>query len=285
MILSLFSSINFSGMTKALAVEQTTEETESVENTEAIAAEQSTDDISDKQWFYLSDFPPMEKVTTGWTNGANYLSINTSFYNTATDTAEAGYLWLCTEKATSAANAVKFEKGMSIHANGKITYDISDMKASRFTCLFGPNPKQKSGLGSVGLLIYTDLNESGEYLYCLNSAADAERLGVEKFPVGQYDKAVEVDIAIPEGATRLYIEVTNGGNGGSNDIGVFAEPKLYAEFEYLSNLEYESASTGYGNVLVDKAFNGPIILNTLYQGSANGPSSKKAVTYDKGIKF
>ena len=178
LLFSLISGINFGSMTKAWAAEESTEET-AAEQAIAIAAEENNEDIADRQWFYLSDFPPMEKVTTGWTNGANYLAINSSIYNTATDGAEAGYLYLCTEKATSSAEAVKFSKGMSIHAPGKITYDISDMKATRFTCLFGPNAKIKSGKGSVGLMIYTDLNAPGEYLYCLNSAEDAARLGVE----------------------------------------------------------------------------------------------------------
>ena len=240
------------------------------------AADQKPEEIPDEAWFYLSDFPPMENIVSGW-DGADYLSINAGLTGNPAD------LWLNPETATSSKNALKYSHGMSLHAPGKVVYDISDMNATRFTCLYGANAKSASGKGSVGLKIYTDLNAPGEYLYCLNSAEDAARLGVERFPVGQYDKAVVIDIAIPTGATRLYLEPTDGGDGNDSDHAVFAEPKLFANYAYLSNMEAVKLSAGWGNALADNSVNGQIRFNTLYKGSAGGTANHKQVVYEEGI--
>ena len=240
------------------------------------AADQKNEEIPDEAWFYLSDFPPMENVVSGW-DGADYLSVNAGLVGNPAD------LWLCPESGSNSQNAVKYSHGMSLHAPGKVVYDISDMNATRFTCLFGANARSASGKGTVGLKIYTDLNKPGEYLYCLNSAEDAARLGVDRFPVGQYDKAVEIDIAIPAGATRLYLEPTDGGDGNDSDHAVFAEPKLYAEYAYLSNMEAKELSAGWGNALLDNSVNGPIMFNTLYKGTTNTATQHKQVRYEEGI--
>ena len=240
------------------------------------ADDEVTEPNADGEWFYLSDFPPMENVVSGW-DGADFMTVNAGLTGNPAD------LWLSTQSATTAQYAVKYEHGMSLHAPGKVVYDISEMNATRFTCLYGTNAKAASGKGTVGIKIYTDLNKPGEYLYCLNSAADAERLGVERFPVGQYDQAVEIDIAIPEGATRLYLEPTDGGDGNDSDHAVFAEPKLYADYLYLSNMDYTELSVGWGNAVYDGSVNGPIVFNTLYKGTANGTFQSKQVTYGEGI--
>jgi pilin isopeptide linkage protein len=239
------------------------------------AADQKPEEIPDEAWFYLSDFPPMENIVSGW-DGADFMSVNAGLTNPAD-------LWLCTQSGTNSQSAVKYSHGMSLHAPGKVVYDISDMNATRFTCLYGANAKSTSGKGSVGLKIYTDLNAPGEYLYCLNSAEDAARLGVERFPVGQYDQAVEIDIAIPAGATRLYLEPTDGGDGNDSDHAVFAEPKLFANYAYLSNMEAAELSAGWGNALLDNSVNGEIRFNTLYKGSAGGTANHKQVVYEEGI--
>lgn len=240
------------------------------------AEDQATQETPDEGWFYLSDFPPMENVVSGW-DEADFLSVNAGLTGNPAD------LWLCPESGTNSQKAVKQSHGMSLHAPGKVVYDISEMNATRFTCLFGVNAKSASGKGTVGLKIYTDLNKPGEYLYCLNSAKDAARLGVERFPVGQYDKAVEIDVAIPAGATRLYLEPTDGGDGNDSDHAVFAEPKLYADYVYLSNMDYTELHAGWGNVLFDNAINGSIKFNTLYKGTANTASQYKQVLYEEGI--
>ena len=241
----------------------------------AYAADEQAEQTPE-EWFYLSDFPPMENVVSGW-DGADYLSVNAGLGGNPAD------LWLCTQSGTNAQGAVKYSHGMSLHAPGKVVYDISDMNATRFTCLYGVNAKSTSGKGTVGLRIYTDLNKPGEYLYCLDSEEDAARLGVERFPVWQYDQAVEIDIAIPAGATRLYLEPTDGGDGNDSDHAIFAEPKLFAEYAYLSNMEAVELSAGWGNALLDNSVNGEIRFNTLYKGSAGGTASHKQVVYEEGI--
>ena len=62
------------------------------------AADQKPEEIPDEAWFYLSDFPPMENVVSGW-NGADFMSVNAGLTNPAD-------LWLNPETATSSKNAV-----------------------------------------------------------------------------------------------------------------------------------------------------------------------------------
>ena len=54
------------------------------------AADQKNEEIPDEAWFYLSDFPPMENVVSGW-DGADYLSVNAGLVGNPAD------LWLCPE--------------------------------------------------------------------------------------------------------------------------------------------------------------------------------------------
>ena len=235
-------------------------------------------------WFYLSDFAPCENIVSGW-EGANMLGVNGGVEANLPD------LYLNTDDASSdeyknnrLAFAKKYENGISLQANGLVVYDISHMNATRFTCLFGANAAHTNGSGSVGVRIYTDLNNEGEYLYSLNSEADAKALGVPQFPIGQYNKAVNIDIAIPDGATKLYIEATDGGNGNTADHATFAEPRLYADFVNLAELEYSDISTGWGSAVVDGSIEGDIILNTLYKGNYDNNSYvQRGITYDRGI--
>jgi len=233
-------------------------------------------------WFYLSDFAP-ESGTTGW-DGSNMIAVNGGIDNGLPE------LWLSSGDASGEeyennrwAYAVKFEHGISVQATGLLTYDISDMGATRFTCKYGVNTKHASGKGTVGLQIYTDLN-NGDYLYSLNSTADAERLGVARFPIGQYDKYVSVDVQIPVGAKTLYINATDGGNGNDSDHAVIADPKLYAPFANLSDLEGRDVSTGWDTVRYDSTPDGALTLKTVYKANHNNDNVvERNIEYDKGL--
>ena len=214
--------------------------------------------VKDGDWFYLSDFAPAEKVSTGYA-GSDFLAINTGISTSG--------LYLV---SPDSGKSTLYSNGMSIHAPGKIVYDISHMNATRFTSLFGVDAKQ-SEVGAVGLKIYTDKNASGEYIYSLDS-------------IKASDKAEYIDIKIPAGATRLYFELTDGGNGIDYDHAVFAEPRLFADYVYLSNMDYTELKTGWGNAVLDGSIDGPIMLNTLYKGDrADGTATAKAITYTEGI--
>lgn len=239
-------------------------------------------ETADEPWFYLSDFAP-ESGTTGW-DGSNMIAVNGGLDNGLAE------LWLSSGDASGAeyennrwAYAVKFKHGISVQATGLITYDISDMGATRFTCKYGANTKHASGKGTVGLQIYTDLND-GDTLYSLDSAADAERLGVARFPIGQYDKYVTVDVEIPAGANTLYIKATDGGNGNDSDHAVIADPKLYAQFADLSGLEGKDVSTGWDTVRYDSTPDGPLTLKTVYKANHNNNNIvERNIEYGKGL--
>jgi putative membrane-bound dehydrogenase-like protein len=70
--------------------------------------------------------------------------------------------------------------------------------------------------------------------------------------IGRGDVAdIQVDIA---GAKRLYLVVTDAGDGNSCDWADWAEPRLVGSHEEvkLTSLKWNQATSGYGQVLIDK---------------------------------
>lgn len=103
----------------------------------------------------------------------------------------------------------EFEKGFSIHANGTITYDLSDGEYDSFEALVGVDNKiAPQDHSSVNFEILGD----GEVL------AHSEVL---KYA----DNMVYISAPI-KGVKELVIKVTDGGNGRTWDHGLIANPKL-----------------------------------------------------------
>lgn len=239
--------------------------------------------VSAASWLYLSEFAP-DSGETGL-GGSNMIAVNGGL-SVSGDTSE---LWLSSGDATGDeyvdnrwAFAQKFEKGVSVQAPGEVVYDITDMNATRFTCYFGTNAKCSSGLGTVGVQIFT--NNSQEPIYSLNSQEDAEALGVAKFPVGQYDNYVKIDVKIPDRAKQLILKPTDGGDGAESDHAIFADAKLYANYANLSDLKGYDVSTGWDTVRYDQTPDGSLTLRTLYQVNDNAKGCyARNLSYDKGL--
>lgn len=102
-----------------------------------------------------------------------------------------------------------FEQGFGIHANGKITYDLTDLDYDRFKALIG-----------VDMNIASQLNSSLQ----VKVIADGQVLA--KTPILKHaDNMVSVDVPV-KGVKELVIEINDAGNGNTSDHAIIANPKL-----------------------------------------------------------
>lgn len=104
----------------------------------------------------------------------------------------------------------KFEKGFGIHANGKITYDLSDKEYDKFEALVGIDSSaiQPNNNSSVTFKIIAD----GKTLATTNV-------------IGYYDNLAYISVPI-SGVKELIIEANDGGNGNTADHCIIVNPKL-----------------------------------------------------------
>lgn len=102
-----------------------------------------------------------------------------------------------------------FEKGLGIHANGKIIYDLSDKNYDKFEALLGVDMGIKAQTrSSIKFKIIGD----GKVLVSTDT-------------IKYDDDAVYVNVDV-KGVNELTIEVNDAGNGNSSDHAVIANPKL-----------------------------------------------------------
>ena len=102
-----------------------------------------------------------------------------------------------------------FEQGFGIHANGKITYDLTDLDYDRFEALIG-----------VDMNIASQLNSSLQ----VKVIADGQVLA--KTPILKHaDNMVSVDVPV-KGVKELVIEINDAGNGNTSDHAIIVNPKL-----------------------------------------------------------
>lgn len=103
----------------------------------------------------------------------------------------------------------KFNKGFGIHANGKITYDLSGKEYENFEALLG-----------VDMTIAAQNNSSVKF----NIIADGKTLATTN--VLRYgDDMTYINVPI-KGVKTLVIEVKDAGNGNTLDHSIIADPKL-----------------------------------------------------------
>ena len=102
-----------------------------------------------------------------------------------------------------------FDKGFGIHANGKITYDLSNVDYDNFEALVG-----------VDMGIESQSNSS----IVFKVIADGEVLAATDV-MKHADNMVEIEVPV-KGVKELVIEVNDGDNGKTSDHAVIANPKL-----------------------------------------------------------
>ena len=107
-------------------------------------------------------------------------------------------------------NEIKtFDKGFGIHANGKITYDLSNVDYDYFEALVG-----------IDMGIESQSNSSVVF----KVIADGEVLATTSV-IKHEDNMVAINVPV-KGVQELFIEVSDGGNGNTSDHAVIANPKL-----------------------------------------------------------
>lgn len=104
---------------------------------------------------------------------------------------------------------IDFEKGFGIHANGKITYDLSNVEYDNFEVLVG-----------VDMGIASQTNSSIQF----KVLGDGEVLATTT-TLKHADDMVLINVPI-SGVQELIIEVNDGGNGNTSDHAVIVNPKL-----------------------------------------------------------
>ncbi|MDK0914301.1 NPCBM/NEW2 domain-containing protein [Clostridium perfringens] len=102
-----------------------------------------------------------------------------------------------------------FDKGIGIHANGKVVYDLEGKDYDRFEALLG-----------VDQTIEANNNSSISF----KVIADGKTLETTK--VLKYnDNMVEISVPV-KGVNKLEIQVSDSGNGNTSDHGIIVNPKL-----------------------------------------------------------
>lgn len=102
-----------------------------------------------------------------------------------------------------------FEKGFGIHANGKITYDLSNLDYDNFEALLG-----------VDMGIESQTNSS----IVFKVIGDGQTLATTNV-LRHSDNMVAINVPV-KGVKELVIEINDNGNGNTLDHGVIANPKL-----------------------------------------------------------
>ncbi|WP_018592446.1 NPCBM/NEW2 domain-containing protein [Terrisporobacter glycolicus] len=102
-----------------------------------------------------------------------------------------------------------FEKGFGIHANGKITYDLSGKDYDNFEALLG-----------VDMSVQSNNNSSITF----KVVGDDKTLATTNV-IKYVDNMTYINVPV-KGVNKLVIEVNDGGNGNTLDHGVVANPKL-----------------------------------------------------------
>ena len=102
-----------------------------------------------------------------------------------------------------------FEKGFGIHANGKITYDLSEKDYDTFEALLGVD---------IGI---SAQDKSSITFKVIGDGKTLATTNVLKYA----DNMVSINVPVKD-VEELVIEVHDGGNGNSSDHAVIANPKL-----------------------------------------------------------
>ncbi|MGL5151277.1 MAG: NPCBM/NEW2 domain-containing protein [Clostridium sp.] len=112
-------------------------------------------------------------------------------------------------KARVNGDIKEFEKGIGIHANGKVVYNLEGKEYDRFEALLGVDmtiPAQTKS--SIAFKIF----------------ADGVEIANTKV-LSYLDNAEYISVPV-KGVSELVIEITDGNNGNASDHGVIANPKL-----------------------------------------------------------
>ncbi|WP_141692515.1 NPCBM/NEW2 domain-containing protein [Paenibacillus pectinilyticus] len=186
-----------------------------------------------------------------------------------------------TIKLMGSNGIVTYEKGFGVHANSRIIFDISDKNYKSFNALVGVDQEiaKSPSYADVEFKVLVD--------------------GVEKFASGVMkvtDVAKPVDVSVA-GASIVELVVSQSDSDNSEDHGSWANAtfrvaegkselgEVLPEVEYLSDLNWLSASSGWSTVQKDKSIGGnAIVLNNgdqeLSFAKGLGTHANSTIKYD-----
>ncbi|MEC0227694.1 NPCBM/NEW2 domain-containing protein [Paenibacillus alba] len=152
--------------------------------------------------------------------------------------------------------AVTYEKGFGVHADSRIMFDISDKNYKSFTALVGVDQEMAKSPS------YADV----EFKVLVDGV---EKFGSGVMKVTDVAKPVDVNVA---GASIVELVVTQSDNNNSEDHASWANATFriaeskseqkdeLPKVDYLSDLNWLSASSGWSDVRKDKSINGNAIV-------------------------
>ncbi|MGL6106321.1 NPCBM/NEW2 domain-containing protein [Romboutsia sp.] len=119
----------------------------------------------------------------------------------------------------------EFDKGIGIHANGKIEYNLEGTNYENFEALLG---------------VDTSIAAQDRSSITFKVVGDGQVLATTKI-LKYNDNMVHINVPI-QGIKNLTIEINDGGNGNSSDHGIIANPKLTTNNK-KPELEIEKSTT------------------------------------------
>ena len=112
-------------------------------------------------------------------------------------------------KGRTLGKVKNYDKGIRLHANGNVVYDLGEHNYDNFEVKVGVDMNlQAQGSSSITFKVVGD----GETLATTKVLKHADNMQYINVPV--------------KGVKELRLEVNNGGNGNESDHGIFVEPKL-----------------------------------------------------------
>ena len=216
----------------------------------------------EQSFFYLSEFPYAYKE---WADFYDMFAINEGFPVNGVNNPL---------KLKTKSGMVTYDKGICMQSNAKFGWDLRGTNATRFTATVGVNQRSdlnENAEGSVVVDFRVRIDEGADY-----SVYKTEVLR-------RNTNAVEVDFAIPYGASHLIIEIIEGGDGKTNDNATIADAKVYSDFVFMSDMTAASTNMGYGSLLYDEVMEGKATLYNIINEPDNNLVHRQHTFFEKNL--
>lgn len=163
---------------------------------------------------------------------------------------------------------VPYTSGVGIHSKGEIDINLFG-RTARFEAVIGIDDDPASEGGSVVFEVYGD----GRLLY-ESGVVESDTHGI---PISINTFAVN----------RLQLIVEDAGDGINNDHAVWANARfLPAEWVYLSELPWDSSSTGWQTIQLDKTLErNPLSVAGAFYGKGVGTHAYSEIVIDLGDQY
>ena len=178
--------------------------------------------------------------------------------------------------------------GGNLPDNDEFTLNLITNKEALAVLQKSKNNKLLFDNGGKIAWIADDLDSNAKYVGLFYTSDDRPIVeskalwnsGLVTYRAGEQSTEVKVDIA---GAKKLYLVVTDGGDGNNWDHADWIEPKLTGKkgSVHLTGIPWISASSGWGNTTINRSVGGNTLIvdNKEYAGGI-GTHSNSIIEYD-----